>query len=227
MSFRTTGFFFAFLLLVSFQSFALDSCAKACVIHAECGTGGICDRGSCKYKNFYCGNERWSANDRGETANCDAYKCSESSGVCLRRAERETDCTKGYVFDGTHRCVPSIQCDSTTTHCQDLIVRWKRARTSYEALTLEPHPAPLTCVACESDLTCASQEMCWGGRCVERRAYCIEDSSGEEFKVNTLGQASSCGQYACEKVRGECFSSCQKPSDCRKGSVCLRGQCRS
>ncbi len=149
---RVTGILFAFLFLTFTTtvflpgfSFAQETCPKSCVIHADCGLGGWCDNGSCAIRPNYCGNERWSVNALGETKNCDAYKCVEPAGLCLERAEKETDCTQGYVFDGTDRCVSSIQCDPTTEHCQDLLRRWQEARTQYEELTPEPKPEPVTC----------------------------------------------------------------------------------
>ncbi len=223
------GFVFSFSVLFTVVSphraGAQDACAKACVIHAECGIGGLCDQGSCKYQAAYCGNERWSVNSRGETQNCDAYRCSPASGLCLRQAENANDCLNGYVYNGKDACVPSIQCNLADAHCQDLYERWKTSRAEYEATMPEPTPAPLSCIACDTETACASHQMCWKGLCTEKKAYCEVTTDGEHLQKSPDGQSSSCGSYICEKVSSQCLTTCQKKSDCRQGRNCLAGTC--
>lgn len=212
-------------LLLPALVYGQDSCSKACVISTECGTGGLCVENQCKYKKSFCFNERWAANERGETSNCDAYRCSPDSGQCLRNAESSDDCLPGYVFNGTSACVPSVACNSPSADCQDLWDRWKKTRDEYESTTPQPVMQPWTCVACEDSSTCGAGKMCWHKRCVSASSYCEVDSEGGHHQV-ALPDRFACGNYACEKVSGECLKSCLKESDCRSGRKCVAGQCQ-
>lgn len=220
------GLWFLFTFISPPQTMAQDLCAKTCVIDAECGIGGLCNQGTCGYQNTYCGNERWSVNARGETHNCEAYRCANETGLCLRRALGPLDCLTGYVFDGTKACVPSIQCNSTEPQCLDLYERWKQARLEYEATTPEPQPAPLSCISCQDNSGCSSAQMCWKGTCVEKKNYCQIAPHGEHFKVEpSQGMTTSCGLYACDKVSSDCLKACDKSADCRDGRNCRAGLC--
>jgi len=216
----------ALLFLFPVFSTAQDLCAKACVIHAECGIGGECAQGTCRYQSSYCGNERWAVNARGETSNCEAYRCSPATGLCLRQAESTLDCLTGYVFDGLKSCVPSIQCNLTEPHCQDFNERWKKARAEYEATTPEPQQTPLSCISCKADSECSSNQMCWNSKCSDKKNYCFQNDQGSHFQFDVgQNEITDCGSYACEKVISECLKSCYKNSDCRTGRSCFAGNC--
>jgi hypothetical protein len=202
-----------------------DPCAKSCVVAAECGTGGACHKGICEYQPRFCANERWSANSRGETSNCDAYTCSNETGMCLRKAQSSNDCLVGYVFDGTSLCVPSVQCNPAEPNCLNLMERWKKARTDYEAITPEPRLSPLTCISCQMNSDCASGQMCWQGRCEKSSAFCRLSDTGEHFSIMNRRTPASCGDYACDPVPGTCLTSCLKTSECRSGKQCVAGSC--
>ncbi len=216
---------FTFLPSLLWAASGADKCAKACVISAECGIGGLCNKGQCSYQKQFCFNERWSVNARGETTNCDGYSCSSTTGLCLREARDSTDCLSGYVFDGDTKCIPSVQCNFTEPACQDLFERWKKARSDYEATTPEPRLTPLTCVPCSDSSQCASGQMCWNNRCEAQGSYCAANGADEQFSVTPTQPSESCGNYSCERVQGKCFKSCLKNSDCRSGKLCLGGSC--
>lgn len=202
-----------------------DICTKTCVIDSECGVGGVCDQGKCHYKKSFCFNERWSVNDRGESWNCDAYRCDSDTGLCLRKAKDSTDCLTGYVFNEQNSCIRSIQCNSADTNCSELLEKWQSVRNEYEQSTPEPVVAPLSCVGCENSQTCGTGQMCWQNRCVPANPHCQVDSNGQHFQVDLLS-SKACGNYACEKVQGACLRTCLKESDCRSGRKCKQGLCQ-
>ncbi len=205
-----------------------DSCTKQCVIHADCGVGGYCDAGTCRYKSKYCSNERWSTNERGETSNCDAYKCVDDLGTCPRSATKIDDCTLGFVFDGKTSCVPSVNCDinnSEDAACKDLWDRWQVTRSNYEKTTPEANPPLLTCQACQGHDQCSNSQMCWQGRCVTNDYFCSIDAQGGHQVSSKNGVEAFCGNYTCEKVTHTCLTQCLKPQDCRDGKTCTAGVC--
>ena len=203
----------------------IDNCAKSCVINADCGVGGVCETGVCRSQSRYCSNERWATNGRGETSNCDAYRCRETTGTCLRAAANGDDCTNGYVFDGKNSCVSSVNCDSQDPSCRDLIERWQVARNQYEKMTPEPTPAPLSCVACDSDNQCGATQMCWQKRSVANDFFCFTDGDGRQYVSSKEGPKAECGNYSCDRVSNSCYTQCLKTQDCRSGVSCVAGLC--
>ncbi|MEZ0390699.1 MAG: hypothetical protein ACAH59_00690 [Pseudobdellovibrionaceae bacterium] len=201
-----------------------DQCSKTCVIDSECGVGGVCTQGSCQLQKNFCFNERWSANERGEGSNCDAYRCLPETGLCLRQAQSSMDCLTGYVFDGSSTCLPSVQCNSSEVHCQQILERWKKAREDYELTTPAPQLPVFSCLPCETSEVCGSSQMCWNKRCVPQSPFCQETAEGQHQQVDS-GLPKDCGFFACEKSQGLCFRSCLKDSDCRSGRKCMASQC--
>lgn len=218
-------FIFVASLILPLFALGQDACSKACVINSECGVGGLCNQGTCQYQKTFCFNERWASNERGETSNCDAYRCDQDRGLCLRSAKTTTDCLTGYVFDGKSSCLASIDCQSSDPHCQDLMDRWKKAREEYEASTPEPSLPPLSCQPCEASENCGTGKMCWQKRCVASSNYCEVDSEGTHHQVGFL-RSLDCGVYVCDKVSGACLNSCLKTADCRSGRKCIEGLCQ-
>jgi len=205
---------------------AQDLCLKQCLVSAECGIGGVCDQGTCRHQAHYCGNERWSVNERGESSNCDAYRCSTETGLCLREAKSPVDCLNGYVFDGVKSCIPSINCNPQDPDCQDLYHRWVKARAEYETTTPQPTPTPLTCQACTGHAECGAQKMCWQSRCVVNDLFCQTDATTlEQISYSSQGPQAFCGNFACDASRGQCFDRCLKAQDCRAGKNCVTGIC--
>lgn len=203
----------------------VDSCQKSCSIDADCGQGGFCNAGHCERKNTYCSNDRWSVNSRGETWNCNAYRCNETNGLCFRAATSNGNCTTGYVFDGKSSCIPSVSCAANDPSCQDLYARWLKARHDYENQTLAPQPSPFSCIPCTAHADCGADQMCWQNRCEKSDLYCAVAGNGESVVVNKQGIVASCQNFACDPVTKSCFTQCQAAQDCRSGKSCVGGVC--
>ncbi len=203
-----------------------DPCSKSCVLNADCGVNGFCDNNVCKPVDNYCSNERWSMNDRGEGQNCNAYRCDEQSGACLRTAQSGSSCTWGYVFDGKQLCVPSVSCASNDQGCQDLQRKWQDARSEYEVSTpIKAEPA-LTCRACQDTFDCGPEEMCAKNVCVKERPYCSQDIFGGLFSVYR-GQFQSCAGFQCDVSFGECLKICFSNFECQSGFTCENNRCQN
>jgi hypothetical protein len=223
--FMTLAIMLPFALTTQAQPPA-DSCQKSCTIDADCGIGGTCNTGLCEHKTTYCLNDRWAVNERGETWNCDAYRCNSTNGLCFRQATANENCTSGYVFDGKTSCVPSVHCAANDPSCQDIYQRWLKARHDYEAQTPQPTPAPFSCVSCKSNADCDSSQMCWQGRCEKADLFCNAAGDGESAVWDRNGIVAKCATYACDPIAKACFAGCQTNQDCAKGKTCSAGQCQ-
>lgn len=204
---------------------ANDSCQASCSIDADCGQGGFCDTGKCARQISYCLNDRWSVNARGETWNCNAYRCNTLKGQCFRESTANDNCTSGYVFDGKKSCIPSVSCPVTDPTCQDLYARWVNARHEYEKQTPSPVAAPFSCVACQTHDQCGSDQMCWSKRCEQADSFCAINGNNEAVVANKQGVVSSCQNFACDPIAKSCFTSCESAQDCRNGKTCTNGLC--
>lgn len=203
-----------------------DSCLKSCTLNADCGIGGFCQENVCKPVDNYCSNERWSMNDRGDGQNCNAYRCDQQSGTCLRTAQSSSACTLGYVFDGKNLCVPSVNCSSGDEACQDLKRKWAAARDEYETSTPMKAEIPLSCRECHTIRDCQSGEMCSNNTCVKERPVCEQDIFGAYFSV-FRGKMESCSGFQCDVALGECLKICFSQFDCQQGYSCENSRCKA
>ena len=56
----------------------------------------------------------------------------------------------------------------------------------------------------------------------EVHAYCSADT----VSANTAGESRNCGAFSCDRVTGQCMTSCKEASDCLGvGANCNAGQC--
>ncbi len=221
----------AFILVASYLNFAnaQDSCQKTCVLHSECGIGGLCNNGICQKKSTYCSNEIWSSNSRGESEPCLGYKCDETSGLCLRSAQLPEDCSFGYVMDAFHQCVAQVQCDLTDPNCKDLFTKWQTAREQYEQTMPQPTPEVLSCRSCNIHAECGAKEMCWNRRCSQEGASCHGSSQTGYQSVLVKGQketVKSCGNFKCSVASGLCYTQCINDNDCALGTHCQQKICK-
>ena len=213
-------------IMTSFASIAgasgsVDLCAKTCENNADCGSWGQCANKVCQYKASFCANERWVANERGETSDCGTYACDTNTGTCLRSASLPTDCSPGYVYDGKNSCIKSVDCNPADASCRVLQEKWQKARDKWEELNPQPEVKPLTCIVCDESNPCGQNQMCWNNRCMPQAAYCSQNSSGLDISILPLvAEPRECNEYRCDKIDGRCFSDCVADRDCQKGYAC-------
>jgi hypothetical protein len=174
---------------------------KSCATDAGCpGSGQVCLVGQCVQKSFFCLDATTEANAKGDRRSCYGRRCVTATGSCIEAPLSSDDCYPGYAWlDG--QCVPTA---------------------NVPAVPLPPFveaPGAVCGKACGAG--CGAKEVCSSGYCFYAPTYCSGTSTTRAF-VPAAGTyvESSCGNYLCNPVNGECLTRCLTADDCRPGTSC-------
>ncbi|MBS2014434.1 MAG: hypothetical protein JST00_16220 [Deltaproteobacteria bacterium] len=178
---------------------------KACANDAGCpGSGQVCLAGQCVQKSFFCLDAMTEANARGDRRSCYGRRCAYATGSCVESPTTDADCYPGYALLAGE-CVPIAL---------DVAAKPLPPFTSA--------PAAVCAKACGAG--CGAKEICSSGYCYYAPAYCTGPITTRTF-VPAAGTyvESSCGNYVCNAVNGECTTRCRTSDDCKPGASCDEG----
>lgn len=178
------------------------------------------------------------------TGNCAACNVSGSAGKCVAikgapTGGRPACAGAGTVCGSTCDGIDKSACKfaSTTTEC---VASTCSSGTETPAALCNgsgecnPSPASISCGAygcgatackttCATDGDCASGYTCNASTCVPAASTCSDDLQSSIPADKTAPKP--CAPFSCDRVAGNCYTSCSTTEQCAKGSVCDGAKC--